>query len=613
MRPRPARWFELLTSREDLGGVLDCLARTGRVQLETYSDISQPETLPELRALVEEFLRLSRRYGAYWPEPTPSEGERGDTDLRAGTRVLEKLRDWSREAENLVTRLDGLAEKKEELEAIRDWLQAAGAGGLPDLQALGLVGPSLAARLYCLPPGAWPAAVSPSLLLHKTSTEQGNYLLVVGSSAQVDALDESIRALKGRVLRLPGQLPPQAQQSLEEISRRLQATLAQREDLTRQMQDLNTRSDLAGLLAHMQFLRWVAEKVPQMAMTEHFAWVTGWTSDLEGQRISDVLERSGLNYLIRFPPAPQRAVSPMVLRNPAWARPFELFGRLLGTPSAAEADPSVILAFVAPVLFGYMFGDVGQGAVLLLAGLALRKRLPPLSLLIPGGFMAMVFGLLFGSVFANEQLMPALWVRPLEQPLPVLVATLVMGSVLITVGLFLDALQSHWAGLGRRWWQGRAGLLLLYLCLVSAPLWPPALLGVPVAALWFVLGGSLPLAPGWPGRAGSAIAELLETVLQLLVNTISFIRVGAFALAHAGLSVAVTGVAESFDSAGARLAAFILGNLLILVLEGLVVGIQATRLVLFEFFVRFLRAEGRAFDPLSAPGDSHNRHVRRPS
>jgi V/A-type H+-transporting ATPase subunit I len=100
---------------------------------------------------------------------------------------------------------------------------------------------------------------------------------------------------------------------------------------------------------------------------------------------------------------------------------------------------------------------------------------------------------------------------------------------------------------------------------------------------------------------GSDLARLLESTIQLAINTLSFTRVGAFALAHAGLSLAVVSLAQSSGSAVAGLTVMILGNALIIVLEGLVVSIQITRLVLFEFFIRFLRGEGRTFRPLAAP------------
>ena len=99
-------------------------------------------------------------------------------------------------------------------------------------------------------------------------------------------------------------------------------------------------------------------------------------------------------------------------------------------------------------------------------------------------------------------------------------------------------------------------------------------------------------------RAG----ELIETGLQLVVNTVSFARVGAFALAHAGLSAAVVGIGEATGNRIGYAVALVLGNLLIIALEGLIVSIQTTRLVLFEFFIRFLRGDGRPFKPLPPPG-----------
>ena len=100
---------------------------------------------------------------------------------------------------------------------------------------------------------------------------------------------------------------------------------------------------------------------------------------------------------------------------------------------------------------------------------------------------------------------------------------------------------------------------------------------------------------------GHAIQEYIELLLQLFVNTISFVRVGAFALAHTGLSAAVFGLAGVTRTTIGWVIVLVLGNALIICLEGLVVSIQTTRLVLFEFFIRFLRASGRRFRPLPAP------------
>ena len=104
------------------------------------------------------------------------------------------------------------------------------------------------------------------------------------------------------------------------------------------------------------------------------------------------------------------------------------------------------------------------------------------------------------------------------------------------------------------------------------------------------------------GAVGRAAGEVAERMLQLGVNTVSFVRVGAFALAHCGLCTAVVGMAEA--AGPGYWPVLIIGNAAIVTLEGLVVSIQTTRLILFEFFIRFLTARGRPFEPLPSPAAS---------
>jgi V/A-type H+/Na+-transporting ATPase subunit I len=103
---------------------------------------------------------------------------------------------------------------------------------------------------------------------------------------------------------------------------------------------------------------------------------------------------------------------------------------------------------------------------------------------------------------------------------------------------------------------------------------------------------------------GREAAEFVEQILRLLVNTVSFARIGAFALAHAGLSAAIVELAGASGTVGGWIVLAV-GNILVIGLEGLVVGIQTTRLMLFEFFIRFLTGGGREFKPLPPPGSAH--------
>ena len=214
-------------------------------------------------------------------------------------------------------------------------------------------------------------------------------------------------------------------------------------------------------------------------------------------------------------------------------------------------------------------------------------------------------------MFALGTIVPPLWVHPLDEPMLMLVVPMAGGAILLLIGMCLDALQAYWQRRARAWWETGAGLVLCYLALLGS-IKDLQLLWLALAgAAWFVIGHAF-VSPGRRlSAAGNAAAEFFESMLQLVVNTVSFVRVGAFALAHGGLSMAVVGLSDAADSVLITALILILGNALIIVLEGLVVSIQTTRLVLFEFFVRFLRAEGRPFRPLaplvSTPPPKHRR------
>jgi V/A-type H+-transporting ATPase subunit I len=268
-------------------------------------------------------------------------------------------------------------------------------------------------------------------------------------------------------------------------------------------------------------------------------------------------------------------------------------------PSASEADPSQLLAIAVPLMFGYMFGDVGQGLVIAALAWWYRKRYPIARLLLAGGLSAAVFGLLFGSVFSLHGVLPALWLHPLAAPLPVLLAPLAGGVVLLTLGLGLDALAAWWRGELRRWLLTDAALIVVYLGLLAAFIAPAGRALAAAGALCFCLGHALHERRFKAGLV--AIGELVEKTLQILINTLSFARVGAFALAHAGLSSAIVALMDAADSLVAKALVLVLGNVVVIVLEAMVVSIQTTRLVLFEFFTRFMQGKGRAFRPLPAP------------
>jgi V/A-type H+-transporting ATPase subunit I len=598
LRPASACWFELLTSREELGATLDCLAGTGTVQLEAYSRSEQRLALPDLRATLTEYETLARRYGHYWPAAVDLRHAAEHDLLEAPRAALERVRVWARAADPLIAELEELAQAEEDT-ALLAQLQAVSGDSLARLDQVARAGPVLAGRAYLLPEGGPPQAIPPQVLLQRVPLDERLFLLAVGPADEIALLDQALAARKARVIPLPSDLPADPAALGAHLEAR-KAGIVSREQAARAALDaLNGQHGIAEALGELTLAAWLVTHVPELPVTEHFAWVTGWCADPDDTRLRAALDSRNLHYLLRFTPAPEDAVPPSVLRNPAWARPFEVFGRLMGVPGTREADPSMVLALVAPLMFGFMFGDVVQGLIVALLGFLVRNRLPALRLLVPGGLFAVAFGFAFGSVFAREDVIPALWVHPLGEPLTVLGTALGFGVVVILVGLLLNALQFHWRGELGRWAATEAGLLVAYVGIVGAFIDARLLWALPLGIVWLLAGSALTARGDRLGAVGHAAGESVERLLQLGVNTVSFVRVGAFALAHAGLSTAVVGIAEA--AGPAYWPVLVIGNAAIIALEGLVVGIQTTRLILFEFFLRFLSAQGRPFEPLPPP------------
>ncbi len=201
--------------------------------------------------------------------------------------------------------------------------------------------------------------------------------------------------------------------------------------------------------------------------------------------------------------------------------------------------------------------------------------------------------------------------HPLADPITLLLVGVIAGMAIIAIGLLLDAVQMHWRGEALHWWAHRAGLVVAYAGLMIAPLWRDGLLVAAAGAVWFIVGGAIVVHEGRLSALAAAAAEFVEQALRLLVNTVSFARIGAFALAHAGLSVAIIEMAQASGPVG-YWTVLVVGNVLVIALEGVVVSIQTTRLLLFEFFIRFLTGAGRAFKPLPPPS-LPNRNLSEPT
>ncbi len=320
---------------------------------------------------------------------------------------------------------------------------------------------------------------------------------------------------------------------------------------------------------------------------------------------------------------------PTKFRNNRLFKPFEELISLYGLPSYYELDPTPFIAIAFCLMFGIMFGDIGQGLVYFLAGVFLRKKMKVAGqVLMRLGASSTAFGFVYGSFFGLEQSelpwLPSLIGKPLDpKNIPAILLTgVIFGVAALTVSFAFGIINSLRVGdlgegiFGRNGVAGYVFFISLVLAGASLAGFVALPVGVPVTALvvsFFVMLFREPIAnlvqhkkPLIHGSVGTFLTESIfegvETILATLSNAISFIRVGAFALNHAGLFLAFLVMSELTENFFAKLLILLLGNILILSLEGLVVFIQGLRLSYYEMFSKFFRGEGVAFDPVRIDG-----------
>lgn len=312
---------------------------------------------------------------------------------------------------------------------------------------------------------------------------------------------------------------------------------------------------------------------------------------------------------------------PIKLKNNAVVRAFQEIVAMYSMPAYGEMDPSFVVAVTFVLFFGLMFGDIGHGLLIILGVTLMMKR----GIMGRGlarvmqfaGASSMIFGALYGSIFGFEDVIPALWLSPMHDSNTLIAYAICVGVCVVTLGMMINmAAQFKAHNYGRMLFDGggMAGLLF-YLTLVGvavaavtghAALISPMMIfaGVMLLVMLFkeTLAHALLKEEGGEGIVMSFF-EIIHNLLSFVSNTASFVRLAAFALNHVGLSIAVMMLADMVKDAPGGIVfktiVLIIGNLLIVGLEGLIVFIQTLRLEYYEFFSKFYHGGGREFKPVS--------------
>ena len=599
LRPAPARWFETVVLKVEAHDAMEALARSGGVQFEWTGAEGATNTLEPLREATGRYRALAAEFAQFWPPPV--------FELRCCTLPVEvaaaaaigQIDRWMTAVQPDLERIDRIRQELGEVESWRPVLDSLADLDLDlDLSSLADAGPVLAG--YCL---ILPAGTSPPGWLDGLHAEVGledcRALLGVAPGEVFERLRDEAHALGGSCLAIPrwfASSPSACRAALTDHLTHLERKII---DLERKLRTVAEAFGVDQARGVLERVEWFNNTAQRIHCKGQYCWITGWTDSSDPERMTQALIRAGVDAGVSFVEPPLDAVSPSLMRNPRWMEPFEVFTRAVGVPGLKEADPTTWVALMAPLLFGYMCGDVGHGAVIILAGLLLKGRTPLWPLLIFCGLSSIGFGFLYGDVFGYQHLIEPLWLHPLAQPLEVLFVPVVGGAVVLTLGVLLHTVQTCWRSEGGSRGVTDIAHLLVYWGLMLA--WVDVRIGwLGVLGMTLCLGNRL-----WTEGFGLSLlagfGQLVQSTIEMLINTLSFARVGAFALAHAALESAVIGVADGVQSTVAAALIIVVGNLLVIVIEGMVVSIQTTRLIVFEFFARFFEARGRRFSPAPLP------------
>lgn len=362
------------------------------------------------------------------------------------------------------------------------------------------------------------------------------------------------------------------------------------------------------------------------ACTNEFFYLSGWMPKSFMERLNRLLMSFDDRILIiRKDPNERtnKAITPPTkLINNKLFKPFESMVGMYGVPSYDEIDPTMFLAITYTLMFGAMFGDAGQGIVLLLGGFILKTKAGRINL---GGVFerlgvsSIAFGFLYGSVFGSETVINALLIRPMENINDVLIGAIIFGCGFLILGFILGITNSMRRKDIERGLFGKEGLagFMFYigaLILIVSIVFEKPLLSTTIWIIYFIfflllillkqplaniiIGKKILFEAGAKDYFIESGFEVVETLLSMFSNTLSFIRVGAFALNHVGLFVAFSAMASMTKSGFASVLILILGNIIIICLEGLIVFIQGLRLEYYELFSKYYEGGGVAFEPV---------------
>jgi V/A-type H+-transporting ATPase subunit I len=458
-------------------------------------------------------------------------------------------------------------------------------------------------------------------ILHVGTNKDGEIYLIIYPLLVKEEMKRILRSVNFKEIVIPETYTGTITEIKYQLENEKQGLIKEIDHWERSLEQLKEkyRHEFLTILNQLTIKERIEEFKSNLARSNKFFYLSGWISENDKDQIKNMLNKYD-KLLITFNDEAD-VKPPTKLKNNWLFKPFEVLLNMYGVPAHDELDPTPFLSISYMLLFGAMFGDLGQGFIILLAGLLLSKKNKLFGGLLERlGFSSMVFGLLYGEVFGIEELIPALVIKPFEEINTVLVAAIAVGVVLILIAYILGMVNSFKRRDIEEGLFGKEGLagFIFYICLLAlvggnliGRTIIPTGVGIALIVLSVVgmvlkepltnlITGKRPLhGEDVAGYYVQSVFSLIEVVLSMLSGTISFIRVGAFTLTHVGLFIAFKTIGEMIGTNTGNVIVLIIGNIVVIGLEGLIVFIQGLRLQYYELFSRYYKGDGKEFKPIS--------------
>jgi V/A-type H+-transporting ATPase subunit I len=364
-------------------------------------------------------------------------------------------------------------------------------------------------------------------------------------------------------------------------------------------------------------LEWISERLSLLSasasafQTKMCFFINGWipTTDIDGLK-KQLTGSFGNQVVVEEKEMREEDLErvPVMLKNPAYFRPFELFTRVLPLPLYTSLDPTPFIGIFFPVFFGLILGDAGYGIFLLVLSLRLKKRFlkkklhqDAAQILLISSIYTIFFGILYSEFFGDLPRrffgIEPICVERRTAVIPMLYFTLAVGAAHILLGLFLGIITAIKKKTNKEaFYKLLSILIIICLIIVLASFFDvfPEIMAQPVIMIILLLMPFLLF-------TGGLLAPL--ELLKSIGNIISYVRIMAIGLTSVLLAFTANNIAGRTGNIVIGIAVAVMLHLLNIVLGVFSPAIHSLRLHYVEFFSKFFEQGGKEFEPLKKDGN----------